>query len=304
MGILLGLAAAFSWGGADFLARYATRRIGAYRTLLYMQFFGFVGLTGYFALTGSAPWLGAAPASNCETWVWAIATGLLNVAASLALYRAFEVGILALVGPIAASYPALTAVLAFASGERLAAARAAGLATALVGVILAATPHTPSANLVPASDPLPDPRPNRRLALLGPGVGWALAAALGFGVMFWILGFRVTPVMGGVTPVWIFRGLSIVSLALSARPARQSIRLPRGDVWWLIAGCGLLDTLAMVSTNVGLTTEQVSVVTVLSSLFGAVTVGLAWIFLREKLHRQQWVGIALIFAGVGLVSRR
>ena len=122
--------------------------------------------------------------------------------------------------------------------------------------------------------------------------------------MFWLLGFRVTPVMGGITPVWLFRGITIVTLTLCARPARQGIRLPRGNVWWLIAGCGVLDTTAFVSTTIGLTAEQVSVVTVLSSLFGAVTVGLAWIFLREKLHRWQWMGIALIFAGIGLVSTR
>ncbi|HEV2177469.1 MAG TPA: DMT family transporter [Candidatus Sulfopaludibacter sp.] len=297
MGILLGLSAALSWGGADFLARYAARRIGAYRTLLYMQFFGFAGLTAYLELE-RGPYRLAAHADG-SVWAWAIAAGLLNVAASLALYRAFEIGVLALVGPIAASYPALTAALAFASGERLAVTREVGLAAALVGVILAATPR-------PAVEPsrTPDlPRPAGS-APLGPGVGWALAAAAGFGFMFWVLGFRVTPVMGGVMPVWIFRGLSIATLTLAARTVRQSIRLPQGEVWWLIAGCGLLDTLAMVSTNVGLTTEQVSVVTVLSSLFGAVTVGLACIFLRERLHRWQWVGIALIFVGIALVSRR
>jgi len=41
---------------------------------------------------------------------------------------------------------------------------------------------------------------------------------------------------------------------------------------------------------------------VLASLYGAVTVILAWIFLREKLERSQWLGIILIFAGIVLVS--
>ncbi|MGH9432852.1 MAG: EamA family transporter, partial [Terriglobia bacterium] len=72
--------------------------------------------------------------------------------------------------------------------------------------------------------------------------------------------------------------------------------------WWLLAGTGCFDTAAFVATAIGLTTEQVSVVTVLSSLFGAVTAGLAWVFLRERLHWTQWVGIGLIFAGIVLVS--
>ena len=40
----------------------------------------------------------------------------------------------------------------------------------------------------------------------------------------------------------------------------------------------------------------------LASLYGAVTVVLAWIFLREKLERNQWFGIVLIFVGIVLVS--
>ena len=45
MGILLGLLTALSWGASDFLARFASRRIGSLRTTLYMQLFGLVLLT-------------------------------------------------------------------------------------------------------------------------------------------------------------------------------------------------------------------------------------------------------------------
>jgi drug/metabolite transporter (DMT)-like permease len=49
--------------------------------------------------------------------------------------------------------------------------------------------------------------------------------------------------------------------------------------------------------------EQVAVITVLSSLYGAVTVGLAAIFLREHVSRLQWAGIVAIFTGIALISR-
>ena len=45
MGILLGLLTALSWGGADFIARFATHRIGTLRSMLYMQLIGFLLLT-------------------------------------------------------------------------------------------------------------------------------------------------------------------------------------------------------------------------------------------------------------------
>jgi drug/metabolite transporter (DMT)-like permease len=49
--------------------------------------------------------------------------------------------------------------------------------------------------------------------------------------------------------------------------------------------------------------EQVAVISVLGSLYGAVTVGLAAIFLREHISRLQWVGIVTIFSGIYLISR-
>ena len=52
MEILLGISAAFGWGVADFSARFASRRIGAFRTLMLMQFFGFTALSLYLWLTG------------------------------------------------------------------------------------------------------------------------------------------------------------------------------------------------------------------------------------------------------------
>jgi uncharacterized membrane protein len=45
-----------------------------------------------------------------------------------------------------------------------------------------------------------------------------------------------------------------------------------------------------------------SVVATLSSLFTAVTVVLAWVFLRERLTRIQWVGLLLILGGIVFVN--
>jgi drug/metabolite transporter (DMT)-like permease len=66
---------------------------------------------------------------------------------------------------------------------------------------------------------------------------------------------------------------------------------------------GALDTCAFVMSNYGMQIEQVAVVSVLASLYGAVTVALAAIFLREHISRWQWFGISFIFAGIFLISR-
>jgi drug/metabolite transporter (DMT)-like permease len=291
LGLILGLTGAVCWGIADFAARFASRRVGAYRTLFFMQFFGFVVLSVYLRFAGGFSHV----AAGWQPWAFAVAAGLLNVTASLSLYHSFEIGVMSIVGPVSSSYPALTVALSLASGERIHALRGIGIAVTLAGVILAAISFAPKAHDPSASGASSGSHLSR-------GVGWAILAALGFGVMFWFLGFHVIPLVGDAVSVWVMRLTALVSLAVFALPARQSIRFPRGGIWWMLAGVGVMDTAAYVANNAGLHIGPVSVVSVLASLYGAVTVLLSWIFLRERLERSQWLGIVLIFVGIVCVS--
>jgi drug/metabolite transporter (DMT)-like permease len=292
LGILLGLTAAIGWGGADFAARFASRRVGAYRTLFFMQLFGFTALTAYLMWTGG---ISRVP-PGWRPWALAAFAGVLNTLASLSLYYSFQIGVMSIVAPISSSYPALTITLALLSGERLRPLRGAGLAVTLIGVILAATSFASNSNARSTSTN------NRPHAHLAKGVGWSIVAAIGFGFLFWFLGFHVVPLTGSAFSVWMIRLSTFSALALVRAPARQSLSLPRGRVWWLLAAVGILDTAAFLANNAGLGTGSVSVVSVLASLYGAVTVLLAWIVLRERLECSQWFGIVLIFAGIVLVS--
>jgi drug/metabolite transporter (DMT)-like permease len=268
-----------------------------------MQFFGFIALSVYLKFRGG---FFESIAPGWHPWALAALAGMINMIASLSLYYSFQIGVMSIVAPVSSAYPALTVALAIASGERITALRGAGLAVTLVGVILAATTFAPSAaspaNASPANESAVKEGSAKETAHLSKGVGWAILAALGFGVLFWFLGFYVVPAVGPTISVWVIRLTSFSVLAIAAIPARQSLNLPRGSVWWLLAAVGFLDTAAFVANNAGLHTGQVSVVSVLASLYGAVTVVLAWIFLREKLERTQWLGIILIFAGIVLVS--
>lgn len=293
MGIFLGLTGAISWGVADFVARFASRRIGAYRSLFFMQLFGFVALTAYLKFTGGIS-RGVAP--GWQPWAFGALAGVLNTIASLSLYHSFRVGVMSVVAPISSSYPALTVVLSLLSGERVPPLRMFGLAVTVIGVVLAAI----SFSQPPASGaPVQKSIPNRQMSN---GVGWAVISALGFGVLFWFLGFHVVPIAGSAFSVWMIRLSTFCTLALFAAPTGQTLQLPRGSVWWLLAAIGITDTVAFVANNAALHIGQVSVVSVLASLYGAVTVLLCWIFLHERLERTQWLGVVLIFAGIVLVS--
>ncbi len=92
-------------------------------------------------------------------------------------------------------------------------------------------------------------------------------------------------------------------LALLATPLRQSLELPRGRrVWTLIALMSLFDTGAFLASNWGLSLGHVTLTTVLTSLFSAVTVLLAAIFLRERVAPWQWAGVAILLIGIPLTQ--
>ena len=293
MGIILGLSGAVCWGVADFIARFASRRVGAYRTLFFMQFFGFLALSAYLKWTGAFAHI---TATAWKPWALAALAGVINMTASLALYYSFQIGVMSVVAPVSSSYPALTVALAMLSGEHVRPLRGFGLGLTLAGVILACT------SFAQGTGEKSTEAAKHSHAHAAKGVWWAIVAAVGFGFLFWFLGFHVVPLVGGTVSVWVIRLTCMSVLALAAAPARQSIQIPRGGVWWLLLGVGVLDTAAFVLNNAGLQTGQVSVVSVLASLYGAVTVVLSWIFLRERLEPSQWLGIILIFASIVLVS--
>ena len=262
--------------------------------MLYMQLTGLALLTLVMRALGG--WGHLADGSGWRPWMWGILAGALNTSATLGLYRSFEIGKMSVVAPVSASYPALTMLLAAFTGERLTAARFAGIALTIAGVVLVARGEEMPGDVNPLDEKV---SPGKRNL----GVGWALSSGVGFGVMFWLLGIRVVPILGSAPSVWVIRLTSVVLTTAVVLILRQRVALPAAGAKGWILGVGILDTSAYVLNNYGMQHEQVSVASVLASLYGAVTVGLAAIFLGERVSRMQWIGIASIFAGIFLISR-
>jgi drug/metabolite transporter (DMT)-like permease len=289
MGIFLGVLTALTWGCSDFLARFATHRMGTLRAMLYMQLIGFI------LLTIAMPWLGGwghlADGSGWQPWAWGMLAGCVNAVSTLSLYRSFEIGKMAVVAPLSASYPALSVTLSLLSGERLSAMRAAGIICTMLGVLVVA-----------GGEKAPDANDAEAVRRSGKGIGWALASAVGFGLLFWLLGIRVIPRVGAVQAVWMIRLMCTLIAGGIILIAKQPLALPR-SARWISLGMGVGDTSAFVFSNRAMQIEQVAVISVLGSLYGAVTVALAAIVLREHVSRWQWLGIAAIFSGIYLMSR-
>ena len=136
MGILLGLLTAVTWGGSDFLARFATHRIGTLRAMLYMQ------ATGLVLLSLCLPWLGGwghlHDGSGWQPWAWGIFAGCINAfcnADAVSFVRNRQNG-----GGRAAfrQLSGADGDFSLLTGERLTAARAAGIICTMLGVVLVA----------------------------------------------------------------------------------------------------------------------------------------------------------------------
>jgi drug/metabolite transporter (DMT)-like permease len=298
-GIALGVLTAVSWGSADFLARFATRTVGSVRALFGMQFWGVIFVT--ILLFFTRDWGHLFDGSGWQPWAWGILAGSINTFAMLALYRAFEIGKLSLVGPVSASYPALTVILSLLSGERLSAYRAFGIVAAVLGVIFVAAGEKSNAALA-LSNESGDANSKAQKSSGVPGLGWAIAAAFSFAILFWLLGRRMIPRTGALATVWLIRvtGALITFMVLLATkiPLPVKNKRTRAQLYTM----GYLDTAAFALSNLGMRIEQVAVISVLGSLYGAVTVALAAIFLKERVAPLQWAGIAAIFLGVALMN--
>ena len=374
-GIVFGLTAALCWGVADFSARSASRAGGIFRTLLYME------IIATAALLAVAMPLGLLDLSHLSSYdparllvlvLVAVLLNLIILAGTALLYRAFAIGTLAIVSPIAASYAAVTALLALLlSGEQIRRPHLLGIACALGGVILTSAlsrQAAPDLSEKPPDDASRADEPSASLSWVtteeivteeitaagiaietittvkiatdaagpdesdtkskkaphsrAPGLIEALLAMFFFGFAYWALRFVVAD-LGGVTVVFIGKVSDLLALLLLAllilparivrtlrsthplAPAPQSAqRGPSLSRPFLIAiiPTALCDTAANIAYNLGIVHSLTSVVAVLSSLFSAVTVLLAWILLRDRLTRWQWVGIIAIFLGIALVS--
>lgn len=297
MGILLGLLTALCWGGADFIARFATRRIGALRATFGMQLAGCLLLSTVLHALGG--WGHLFDGSGWPPWAWGALAGLLNAIGTLALYRSFEIGKMTVVAPVSASYPALTAILSLSTGEHLTPPRLAGTLLVLAGAILVVRGESGSSTEGNEKEATQASASTK----LAAGIGWALLAASGYGVLFWLLGTHIVPSIGYAATVWMIR-LTCSILTFPLVLAKQPLPLPhQGSVFAAVLGMAILDTGAFVLNNRGMELEQVSVVSVLASLYSVVTVVLATMFLREHISGRQWLGIVGIFTGIFLISR-
>ncbi|WP_085086092.1 DMT family transporter [Mycolicibacter senuensis] len=278
IGSALALVAAAGFGMGDFVGGLASRRVSPLQVLLVSTPLALVGLTAIAVATGGPIRPGAVG--------WGAACGLALGVASWWFYAALRSGPISVVSPLSAVVTAgVPVTVGLIRGERPSAVASVGIVLALVAVVLVSREVTDE-----------DVRPHR----FTPKVAWlTIGAGVGFGLNFVFI--EKAPVESVLWPLMFARLAATVVVVIIATGAGE-LRLPSGGTLKLALLAGLADTGANVAMLLALRGSQLSLASVLISLFPAVTVMLAIVVLRERVHLWQVVGMVAAVVAVAMIT--
>jgi drug/metabolite transporter (DMT)-like permease len=280
--VIFGLAAAVGWGLADFFGAIAGRRIGALGAVIAGQLLSAAAMTALVVASDTS----LAPLEGYLGWI--ALNGAVSAFAYATHYRALELGPVAVVSPIGAGYAVVGVALSIlVLGERPTAVALAGAAVAIVGVVLVST----------------DLRKLRDgIAHHVPGLWWAVAAAVGFGVAGFLLGY-LSKRAGWIPGLWGSRVAQVacyLPLALAYPRDLRRLRLGAGLAIALVAGAA--DLLGVVTYSAGSERGLISIVLAASAVFPLIAVVLSILVLDERIVPNQIVGIAMVIGGLLLLG--
>ena len=274
--VSLGLTASVAWGAADFTGGVITKRTNVYGVVIGAELVGLLLLFPFaIILREPVPALGS--------WLMAGLAGICGGFGLILLYRALAGGQMSVAAPVSALMGAAIPVLVgtmlegFPKGSAM-----AGIGLALVAILLislsADTGYRMRFNLA-------------QLAL-------PLAAGVIFGLFFVLM--HQASQTARLWPIIATRLASVAVLSSFALATRQA-RLPERRFWPLITVSGILDTGGNVFYVFAGQLGRLDIAAVLSSLYPASTVLLAWLILKERVTTIQTIGILVALLAILLI---
>ena len=267
------LAVVGAWGTSDFLGGVGSRRVNAF---LFTAIVHGSGLVVFFALAR----LMGSPIPGTASLAWSLAAGAFAGVSLVFFYRALARGNMGLIAPVAAVLSAAipTIVTAFAEGSP-SARQVLGFILAGVGVWLISRTEGGAA------------RPE--------GLGVAVLTGIGF-AGWYLCAHRA----GNASALWVAAFSRLSSFLITGAMvlfARQFRAVP-APALMIAALAGLLDITGSVLFIRAAQVGRLDSAVVLSSLYPAVTVVLARIFLHEHFSRGRTLGMVAALVAVPMIA--
>jgi len=268
------LLASLAWGVGDYLGGLKSRLMPAVVVMAASQPFGLAALAIAVAVRGTGP-----PGPEVA---WAALAAVFGTTGLVGFYRGMAAGAISVVVPLAAIAAGIPVIWGLAHGDNVSFLQEIGFVAALGGGLMASIER------------------GGDRARFASGTGWAILALAGFG--FYFIPLHASATHDWLWPSLIFRATSVTLVWSALLLTRQRATGVRPHIV-VLAAIGLLDTggntlFAAASSSHGL----LSVVSVLASLYPAVTVLLARFLLGERVERTQNIGVLVTLAGVVLIS--
>ena len=274
--VLAGFASAM-WGTSDFLGGFAATGWRAERVALISQGIGLV------LLLILAPVV-TGPLAPAEDLAWGAAAGVTGAIGAVLLYRALAIGPMNAAAPTIAVVAAIVpTAIGLLQGERPSALVLVGVALAVFAVALVGGAGTPGPT---------EPRATTRVLAMSAfaGVGLGLANAC----------FAQASSASGLWPVAVTKLVALLAIGGFVAAFVRGTRGTRRNVRYSVA-TGFVDVTATASLAIALQRGSLVVVSVVGSLFPAVTVLLARWFLKERIGGLQAVGIGLALVAIAMI---
>jgi drug/metabolite transporter (DMT)-like permease len=277
--IALALGSSACYGVSNFVGPQLARRHTLAAVLVFSQVAALAASALYLAASGGQ----SLPSS--DMWL-AFLAGAGNAGGLIGFYIAAELAPLSVVAPIGAVGAIVPVIWGLATGDSLKLTQFAGLVLAMGGAVLA------------ARRPLPTAGENRRYPDPRGGAIWAAGSAVAFGIFLTAL--PAASAHGQAWALFDARVGVVLLTGLWAGRKLRAIRISGESVLLTIPGLLLITGTLLYTTATA--RGELSLVSVLGSLFPVVTVGLGVAVLRERLSTTQLVGVVAALSGVVLIG--
>lgn len=272
--VAYGLASASFWGTSDFSGGFVTKTSSVFGVLLV------VNITGAVLLTICALWFGS-PVPDIYSLIFAAFAGIAGLIGLAAFYKGLaseHMGMVAsLAAVISAALPVLfgTLIEGFPSNHQI-----VGFATAFVAIwLLSVSEKSHTIRW-------------RQLSL-------PVTAGIGFGFAFIFIDQAVKQSVLGPLIVSKMMGIAVlITLLLIFRIGT----LPQKHKYPLVCLTGLFDAAGTAFYAAAAHVGRLDISAVLASMHPAITAFLAWVILKERLSRRQWIGVIAALIALTLIA--
>jgi drug/metabolite transporter (DMT)-like permease len=215
------------------------------------------------------------------------AAGLAYVLGMGGLYRALSLAPVRIVAPILGSFPMISLGFAAIGGKAVSGIELAAVLAIVGGITIVA--------LAGRAEEGAD-----HSTRMGEAMLWSVAGTVGFATTFWLAqeGARQGDEMASIAVTRLVALAAVFAIVLAAR---APWRAPKGTGRSL-AVMGVLDAIAISLVTISGRLPNPEYAAISSSLFGVLTILLAWKILKEAVLPTQWLGIVTVFAGIAALS--